>query len=74
VEQQNAATSEIDRNTGITAEETHSITQAIAEVTRSVADTDQSARRVDRHSSTMRDKSAAMQKEVKGFLSRIRSA
>jgi methyl-accepting chemotaxis protein len=55
VEQQNAATAEISRNTSLTADETQSITQAIADVTGSVGATDQSARQVDRSSATMRD-------------------
>jgi methyl-accepting chemotaxis protein len=68
VEQQNAATAEISRNTSLTADETQSITQAIADVTGSVGATDQSARQVDRSSATMRDKSELMRKE------RIRAA
>ncbi|MDQ7249548.1 methyl-accepting chemotaxis protein [Dongia sedimenti] len=74
VEQQNAATAEISRNTSITADETQSITQAIAEVTTSVGTTDESAREVDRSSAAMRDKSETMRKEVQGFLGRIRAA
>jgi methyl-accepting chemotaxis protein len=74
VEQQNAATAEISRNTSLTADETQSITQAIADVTGSVGATDQSARQVDRSSATMRDKSELMRKEVQSFLDRIRAA
>jgi len=74
VEQQNAATAEISRNTSITADETQAITEAIAEVTGSVGTTDQSAREVDRSSAAMRDKSETMRKELQSFLSRIRAA
>lgn len=74
VEEQNAATSEISRNTNITAEQTHAITQAIAEVARSVGNTDQSARLVDAYSRAMREKSEAMRREVQAFLARIRAA
>jgi methyl-accepting chemotaxis protein len=74
VEQQNAATAEISRNSDITASETHQITQVIAEMTSAVDTTDQSARSVADSSAAMRQKSDAMRSEVQSFLTRIRTA
>lgn len=74
IEEQNAATSEISRNTNVTAERTLAITDAIADVVRSVSGTDQSARQVEEYSTSMRDKSEEMRREVQAFLGRIRAA
>ena len=74
VEEQNAATSEISRNTALTAEQTRAITQAINEVAKSMGGTDQAARQVEQSSTAMRDRFEEMRREVHAFLGRIRAA
>jgi methyl-accepting chemotaxis protein len=74
VEEQNAATSEISRNTAITAEQTRAITQAINEVAKSMSGTDQAARQVEEYSTAMRGRFEEMRREVHAFLGRIRAA
>jgi methyl-accepting chemotaxis protein len=74
VEEQNAATSEISRNTTLTAEQTRSITQAITDVSKSVSGTDQAARQVEEYSTLMRGRFEEMRREVQAFVARIRAA
>ena len=74
VEEQNAATSEISRNTAVTAEQTRAITQAINEVAKSMSGTDQAARQVEQYSTAMRGRFEEMRREVHAFLGRIRAA
>jgi methyl-accepting chemotaxis protein len=74
VEEQNAATSEISRNTTVTAEQTRAITQAITEVAKSVSGTDQAARQVEEYSTLMRGRFDDMRCEVQAFVGRIRAA
>ena len=74
VEEQDAATSEISRNTAVTAEQTRAITQAITEVAKSMSGTDQAAREVEQYSTAMRDRFEDMRREVHAFLGRIRAA
>lgn len=74
IEEQNAATSEISRNTNLTADRTLAITQAIADLVRAASGTDQCARQVEEYSTSMRGKSEDMRREVQAFLGRIRAA
>ena len=74
IEQQNAATGEISRNTEVTSKETQSITRAIAEVTTSVRNTETIAQSVSETSTVMQEKARIVSREVKDFLHRIRAA
>ncbi|WP_340115476.1 methyl-accepting chemotaxis protein [Pelagibius sp. 7325] len=74
IEQQNAATGEISRNTDITARETQSITKAISDVTASVSATEATARSVSETSAIMQDRAETVSREVQAFLQRIRAA
>jgi methyl-accepting chemotaxis protein len=73
IEEQNAATAEIGRNTDITAEETHSITQAIGDVSASVQITETTAQSVSQTSALMREKADTVSREVQNFLQRVRT-
>jgi methyl-accepting chemotaxis protein len=74
IEQQNAATGEISRNTDITARETQSITKAISDVTASVSATEATAQSVSETSAIMQDRAETVSREVQAFLQRIRAA
>jgi methyl-accepting chemotaxis protein len=74
IEQQNAATGEISRNTEVTSRETQSITRSIAEVTTSVSNTETVAQSVRETSAVMQEKATIVSREVKDFLHRIRAA
>ncbi len=74
VEQQNAATGEISRNTDVTARETQAITSAISDVTSSVRTTESIAQSVSATSSAMQEKAEVVGKAVDDFLKRIRAA
>ena len=74
IEEQNAATGEISRNTDVTAKETQSITRAIADVTASVRTTESVAQSVSQTSSAMQEKAETVSREVNDFLRRIRAA
>jgi len=74
IEQQNAATGEISRNTDITARETQSITKAINDVTASVSATEATAQSVSETSAIMQERAETVSREVQAFLQRIRAA
>jgi methyl-accepting chemotaxis protein len=74
VEQQNAATSEISRNTTVTAEQAVAITRDISGVAQSVDGTGRSVRDVEQHSVAIRRRFEDMRSEVNAFLGRIRAA
>ncbi|HEY9550057.1 MAG TPA: methyl-accepting chemotaxis protein [Kiloniellaceae bacterium] len=74
IEEQNAATSEISRNTEVTSRETQSITQAISDVTASVRATEATAQSVSQTSAVMQEKAETVSREVQNFLQRIRAA
>jgi methyl-accepting chemotaxis protein len=74
IEEQNAATSEISRNTEVTARETQSINRAISDVTASVAATETTAESVSKTSSVMMEKAEVVSREIENFLNRIRAA
>jgi methyl-accepting chemotaxis protein len=74
IEQQNAATGEISRNTEVTARETQAITTAISDVTASVRTTESVAQSVSETSSAMQEKAEVVGKAVDDFLRRVRAA
>lgn len=74
IEEQNAATAEIGRNTDITAEETQSITQAIGDVSASVQITETTAQSVSQTSTMMQEKADTVSREVQNFLQRVRTS
>ncbi|MGE5766250.1 MAG: methyl-accepting chemotaxis protein, partial [Bacteroidota bacterium] len=74
IEEQNAATSEISRNTEVTARETQQITRAIGDVTTSVRATETTAQSVSQTSAVMQEKAETVSREVQSFLQRIRAA
>src|SRR3546814_10456668 len=63
IEQQNAATSEISRNTEVTARETQQITRAIGDVTTSVRATEATAQSVSQTSAVMQEKAETVRSE-----------
>jgi len=73
IEEQNAATGEIGRNTEVTSKEMKSITQAIQSVTSSVDSTMSTAEIVSKASSDVQSMADQLNQDIRNFLDRIRS-